>query len=133
MKKFVADANILFSLGKESSKTNQIVNKYNLELYSPSYALDELKKHSKEIEEKTKESFDNFSKNIKNKVNFIKTEEILKEIESCAKLISDSEDIIYLALAKKLNLPIWSNDKDFKEQYERLAITTEEMIELLQY
>ncbi len=132
MKKFVADANILFSLGRESTKTNQIVEHYKLELYSPLYALDELKKHAKEIEEKTKESFNKFLENISNKVKFVKTEETKKEIESCAEAISDSTDIIYLALAKKLNLPIWSNDKDFKEQYERLALTTTEMIELLE-
>lgn len=155
MKKFVVDANILFSLGKETSFTNQLLKNEQLVLYSSSFAIEELKEHSNEIERKTKISFEEFKKNIIRKVKVINLEEIEKDIKkflnSLSKLlddqsvhqthfdiklfknkIRDNKDISYLALAQKLNLPIWSNDGDLKEQYERLVITTEDLIEFLE-
>lgn len=132
MRKFVADANILFSLGKESTKTSEMAKKYSLKIYSPLYTIEELKKHSKEIEDKTKIKFEEFYNSIEKKIILIKTNDIKEEIKKCSKALSDPDYIIYIALSNKLNLPIWLNDKDFKEQYQRLVLNTEEMIELLE-
>jgi len=43
-----------------------------------------------------------------------------KDIEQCLneaeKISPDKDDVIYFALALKLNCAIWSNDKNLKEQ-----------------
>lgn len=41
----------------------------------------------------------------------------------------DPDDKMYFALALKLNIPIWSNDKELKKQKRVKVYTTEELIE----
>ena len=45
--------------------------------------------------------------------------------------IQDKDDVDFIALALKLNLPIWSNDKDLKKQTLAKVYTTKEVISLL--
>lgn len=49
----------------------------------------------------------------------------------CKNIIKDEKDIEYLALAMKLKMPLWTNDKLLKNQNLVKAITTADLIELL--
>ncbi|MEK6890382.1 MAG: PIN domain-containing protein [Nanoarchaeota archaeon] len=130
--KLVADANILFSLINPSSFTSKMVENNQIELYSPEYAIDELKKYEKEIIQKTKiSSFQEGVKRLRNLVVFVKIEDFEHELRAVQNLISDEKDLIYLALAKNMKISIWSDDKHLKEQGIIPAFTTEEMIDAL--
>ena len=127
--KLIVDANILFSLINPQSFTSRLIENRELELFSPEYALDELSKHKGEIISKTKiSSFKEAIIRLKKVVTFIKIEDFSNNLSQVQHLIRDEKDIIYLALAKHLNLPIWSNDTDLKEQSVVPVFTTSEII-----
>ena len=48
-------------------------------------------------------------------------------LEEAEKISIDQKDISYVALSLKLNIPIWSNDKDLKKQ-NKIKIISEEKI-----
>lgn len=129
--KFVADANILFALSKNSSVANSLVSKFSLKLFSPDFALIELRKHKNELSSKSGIDFNSAIKSLKDKVMFVDKSQYSKLIKEFSPKISDQDDVTYLALASKLNLPVWSNDKHLKEQSLILVFTTAELIELL--
>ena len=129
--KFVVDANILFALSKFSSAASFLVSQFSIELVAPDFALDELYKYKKELVKKAGKDFNSIIKSLKDKVMFVDKSEYFKHIKELSSTISDAKDIVYLALASKLSLPIWSNDKHFKEQSLIKTLTTKELIELL--
>lgn len=132
MLKLVADANILFSMFRPDSVTNQIVAENKIMPYSPSFALDELKKYEQEIVNKSRISnFNDALLKIENIVNFIPRIEYSNYLAFANKIIEDKKDTDYVALALKLSIPIWSNDKDLKKQKEVICINTTELIYLI--
>ena len=89
----------------------------------PEYIFDEIKKHIKEILDKTSLSSVELNElleeiiilaNIKI-VALINFKEYLPKAENIS---PDSGDIPYFALALKFNCAIWSNDKELKNQKE---------------
>ncbi len=130
--KLIADANILFSLINLNSFTSKMDENHRLEIYSPEYALDELRKYEEAILKKTKiSSLQEVTKWLRNLVVFIKIEEFKHELINVQNLIKDEKDVIYLALAKNLKISIWSDDKHLKEQEIIPVFTTEEIIDAL--
>lgn len=130
--KLVADANILFSLVKKGSVTEELVTSFGLELYSVDYVLDELEKHKAILLKKSGlKTFKEVKDILEKYVTFVETKGLISELHNVQQLVSDENDIIYFALAKKLNLVIWSNDKHFKEQEIFDVVTTKELIEIL--
>ena len=111
--KIIADANVLFALSKPSSAANQILSRHKVKLISPDFALIELFKYKEELISKSGvDKFDLIIDSLKSKVVFVDNAEYKGKIRDLSSKISDPKDIAYLALALKLNLPIWSNDKD---------------------
>lgn len=131
--KLVADANILFALSSPESVTEALVSQFPLDLYSPKFALDELEKHKEELENKTGREFETILKLLKSEIEFVDTSKFSNKIEKVSSKISDKKDILYLALALKLNCPVWSNDKHFKEQSLVEVLTTSELINFLEF
>jgi predicted nucleic acid-binding protein len=129
--KLVVDANILFSIAKIDSATNKIIFDKNPQLFSPYYALDELRKYSKLIEDKYKINFENYLTKLKTQIKFIQSSEYNEKISSAKKIITDTKDTAYFALALKYKIPIWSNDSEFKKQNTVLVFNTMELINLL--
>ncbi len=129
--KFVVDANVLFALSKPSTTTNQLVSKFSLKLFAPDFALLELHKYKDELSKKSGLDFNSVINSFKEKVIFVEVSEYSGLIKNFKSKISDDNDLVYLALASKLNLPIWSNDKHLKEQSEIPVFTTSELIEVL--
>jgi len=116
--RLVIDANIAFSLLKKGSSTRRLAQEHSLELYSHKFILEELEEHSKELCELLQVSEDKLEriKEILSKLVNLKVKVSPQQLNWAASLISDPDDKQYLALALKLNCPIWSNDNHFKEQ-----------------
>ncbi|MEK6860226.1 MAG: PIN domain-containing protein [Nanoarchaeota archaeon] len=129
--KIVVDANILFSLSKESSSASSISQRFNLKLFAPKFALLELTKYKEELIKKSKRDFESIISDLKQRVSFIDESEYSKFLSEPRIKVSDPKDITYLALALKINSPIWSNDPHLKQQSSITVFTTEELIEIL--
>ena len=134
--KLVIDANIAFSLLKKGSFTRKLAQEHSLELYSHRFILEELEEHSEELCELLKVSENKFEriKEILSKLVNLKVKVPPQQLNRAASLISDPDDEQYLALALRLNCPIWSNDSHFQEELIKNAVkvfTTEELKELL--
>jgi len=134
--KLVIDANIAFSLLKKGSFTRKLAQEHSLELYSHKFILEELEEHSEELCELLKVSENKFEriKEILSKLVNLKVKVSPQQLNRAASLISDPDDEQYLALALRLNCPIWSNDSHFQEELIKNAVkvfTTEELKELL--
>lgn len=130
--KFVVDTNVLMTYFWKDSFTREILLNQDLELFSPEYAIEEINRNMDEILRKAKISHDEF-KNLKRDlamgVEFIPEKEYSEFLWKVSD-ISNKEDVDFVALALKLNLPIWSNDKGFKKQNKVEVYSTEEMARL---
>ena len=130
----VLDANILFAALIKDAKTAELLLYPKLELYIPEYALNEFAKHEKYILRKTKrtkEDFEEILAILKKVVKIIPKEEFRGLIKEAEKICPDKYDTDYFALALKLNVPIWSNDKKLKQQSRVKIYSTKEILELL--
>lgn len=130
--KLVVDTSIVFSLFKSDSFTNRLLKENNIELFAPNELIKELSSYSEIICSKSKITKEKFLKNISLLLGIIELRNALPSFEDKAdKLISHKTDVPFLSLAMELNIPIWSNDPHFKEQFLIPVFTTEELIKLL--
>jgi len=138
--KIIIDANILFSaLIKDASITRELIISDDIfDIYCPEFIFKELKKYKKYIiskREKNKQLL-TYEESIEKLLYFINTvpteryENKIKEAYDIMKDI-DEKDTYYIALALKLNCPIWSNDTDLKKQNKVKVYTTKELLEEL--
>ncbi len=131
--RLVVDTNILFSFFWKGSFLAKIMVLQELELFSPEYALEEIKKYEKEIRIKTGLSQDEFNKKRAELPVFIafiplkEYHEFLKKLKE----IPDKNDVDFLALALKLKCPLWSNDIALKKQGQIKTVTTKELLKEL--
>ena len=133
--KFVVDTNILVSFFRPNPVNSIISNSSSmrLELFSPDYVIDELKKNKPDILKYAGIDSEQFVRKLSKLLGFIKTvpNKPLKEFRPKAKKLSPHDkDIPIFALALKLGCPIWSNEPGFKKQDEVIVLSTREMIEL---
>ena len=131
--KLVIDANIAFSLLKKDSFTRELAKNNSLNLYSHYFILEELSEHSEELLKKLNLPLDKLEriKEILSRLVNLKEKFSPQQLNMAKRLISDSDDAPYLALAIKLNIPIWSNDPHLKEQSVIKVFKTEELKEFL--
>ena len=132
--RLVTDANIAFSLLKKGSFTRKLAKKHSLDLYSHKFILEELEEHSDELCRLLNISIDKFEriKEILSKLINLKVKVSPQQLNWARLLITDPDDALYLALALKLNCPIWSEDLHFKEQSVREVFKTKELKEFLE-
>ena len=71
-----------------------------------------------------------FKKYKKNKSFIDALDKILEKLKEANKLMGhiDQDDVVFLACALSLNIPIWSDDKDFKKQEKIKTFTSQEMV-----
>ena len=60
--------------------------------------------------------FYNLLEVLKRRIVLVPLEELTEYVEEAEKITPDPDDMAYIALALKLNCPIWSNDKELKEK-----------------
>ena len=127
--KFVADANVLFTLAKTDSASNAILASHKLKLIAPEYALAELRKYGNELEKAAGKNFDSIIEDLNKKVIFSAISE--NKVKEAKRYLPDPKDADYLAIAIENNLPIWSNDRHLKGQKLVEVFNTKELIALL--
>ena len=131
----IIDNNILFSLMSPNSIASKIFENSDIKFIAPNYIKTELEKYKEECQIKSglsKNEFEERKKYLESKIIFYQVEEYKKFLKKAIKLISDPDDIPYLALALKKNNSIWSNDPHLKKQSQIGVLTTKELIELLE-
>ena len=133
----VVDANILFSaLIKDTSITRELITSDIFDIYCPEFIFNELKKYERFIVSKREKNNQllTYKEAVETLVYFIKAiptefyEDKIKEAYEIMKDI-DEKDTHYVALALKLNCPIWSNDNDLKKQNKVKVYNTKELLE----
>ena len=129
--KFVVDSNVLFTFFWKNSFTKGILVDQDFEFLAPELALDELKRNSEEISQKTgisKKKFRDLLRELAIFVEFIPIDKY-KGFLSKADCISHKNDIDFVALALEFKIPVWSNDPHLKEQSLVKVFTTNEFVQ----
>ena len=131
----VVDTNILISFFRDNPVRLIIVNSnfLGLELFSPEYVIDELKKNESDILKYSKLNSVQFNEVLSELVKLIKIipKESFNKFESSAKQLVHNKDIPIFALALKLGCAIWSNEPRFKHQSKVGIFNTEKLRESL--
>ena len=132
--KLVTDTNILFTFFWKNSYTRKLFINQDLELISPEFALEEIKKYSEEIIRRakiSKKEFQDIRKELALMVEFIPLKEYSEYLKKASEISYDKDDVDFIALALKLKSPIWSNDKEFKKQNKIKVYSTLEVLLLV--
>lgn len=130
----IIDNNILFSLMKPDSSASKIFELRPFKFVAPEFIKSELDEHKEECMRKSglaKQEFEARRADVEVKIRFISVDAYKKFLKKAVKMVDDSDDAPYIALALALRTPIWSNDPDLKEQSLVDVFTTKELIELL--
>jgi len=131
---FVVDANVLFAALIKDSITAEILLDDFILFYVPEFVFEEFSKHKDEILEKTKRTHEEFEfayQTLRSHIKVVPKEEYESMLEYAEKLSPDPDDVPYFALALKLKIPIWSNDKRICKQNEVKVYNTHELIRLI--
>jgi len=140
--KLVVDANVLFSFFKRDSTTRKLITSFEIfELSTPSFCIEELRKHEREIRKKAKISKAEFEEALEDLGLFVDIvpDEKFKDFGADAKKISPHlKDAPYVALvlwskSKGYETAMWSIESRLKElkKHEMKVYTTEELLKLL--
>lgn len=132
--RFVVDSNVLFTFFWKTSVSHKLFQNSQLELFSPEFALEEIKKYSEDIMKKAKISkgdFNSIRKKLVETINFISIEKYAEFLSEAYKISPDKNDVDFVALSLKLRCSIWSNDAIMKNQTNFKVLNTKEVIELL--
>ncbi len=130
--RLVVDTNILFSFFNSRSTARDLSTRYNLILYSPEFALEELDKYKNVIMKRfslTDVQYVFIIKLLQTVVNFIEKEEYEKFFLKAKKVSPDPDDIDFFALCLKLNCQLWSNDAVLKKQSSVDVLSTADLVE----
>jgi len=91
-----------------------------------------LKKYKKLIRKKTNRSEDEFKiafDVFERRIVLVPYEEIKPFIKKAKAISPDPKDVAYVALALKLHIAIWSNDKNLKKKQNEVAVySTEDLL-----
>ena len=130
----VIDANILFAALIRKNITSELLLHDDFHFYAPEYLIEEFKKHRTSIKEKTDiedHVFEDLLSVYQQRIQLIPQDEIKPFIQMAKHISPDIDDVAYFALALKLHIPIWSNDKDLKEKQSTITVySTRELLDL---
>jgi len=135
----VVDANVIISCLLKKAGTfdvfllNSMLKKF--ELVAPEFLMIEVGKHKEELSKETKlpkDEFDEVMEFLVEEITFVPTSQFLEFLPKAKGLLSEhSKDVPYLALALKLNCPIFSGDKTLKRLSPVKVLSPREVLKLL--
>jgi len=129
----VLDNNSLFSIMNPKSVSAYLFSSIRAEFIAPEFIKSEFEKY-KELclfkSKLSKHEFEIRQKEIEESIEFIKAVVYEEFLETAKTLISDSNDIDFLALALLTNSAIWSNDPHLREQSLIPVFTTSDLIKM---
>ena len=115
--------------------TSELLLKRDFHLYAPDFILFEFEKYRdylKKKSERADEDFDHLLEVFKRNTELVAKEDIQPYIEKAKLITPDIGDVPYFAIALKLQIPIWSNDKDLKEKQSEIIIySTADLMKLV--
>ncbi|MEK6912606.1 MAG: PIN domain-containing protein [Nanoarchaeota archaeon] len=129
----ILDNNILFSLMNPHSMTSFIFLDLNAILFAPEFIIEEFNRYEEECRKKSKLDKFKFAERKKvifSKINFLKLKDFNSFVEPARKFCPGENDVFYFALALELKAPIWSNDKELKNQNKVVVLDTRDIINL---
>ncbi len=133
--RLVVDTNILFSFFKRDSLTRELVSRFEiLELFTPSFCIEEILKWKETICRKcgiSERSFEEILDELKVFIKVVPLSEYSEFLKKAKEICPDPDDVDFFALALKLKCPIWSNDFKLKKQPKVEILSTKELIEFL--
>jgi len=132
MKEIVIDSNVLFQLINPISISSYLFSSLNLLFIAPDFIKEELEEHKEECLMKSGLSEHEFElrvDDINQTISFFPLLEYEACLKKAASLISDPDDIDFLALAIKRNAIIWSNDPHLMHQSLIKVLTTGKLVE----
>ncbi|MDO8627264.1 MAG: PIN domain-containing protein [Candidatus Diapherotrites archaeon] len=135
--RLVVDSNILFTFFWKNSCTKEFLHKFHEKgffLYSPEFSLSEIKKYTDEIIIRAKISTSEFEKllnELSSIVKFLPLDKYKDFFDIAIMVCPDSDDADFFALAMNLGCPLWSNEKQLKNQNKIDVINTKELIDLV--
>ena len=137
--KLVVDASVLFatiiSKGKDlRGKVLDIFFHEKVELFVPMHIFSELAEHEERIRSASgfsKIEFDAFLAVLMLRVKIVPESEVKQHLSKAKKLLSDPDDVPYLAAALSVECAVWSDDPHFKRQSEVQVYSTRELSRLL--
>ena len=130
--RYVVDTTILVSWLLDPNKlTGRIVKSLELELHTPYQSVSELWKHRDDWSKKRPGlDLPAFTDSIGHYVSVEMVERGSKEMNEAHSVMGkiDSDDAEFVALAIKIDAPIWSHDKHFLEQTRVKVVTSQEIL-----
>lgn len=132
--KLVVDTNEIFSFFNERSKAREISLCPKLELYSPFFSLNEIKKHKGDMVKRfslSEVQYKLINKLLGTVIKFPIEKEYAKFLPEAEEISPDKNDSDFFALALKINCAIWSEDKELKKQSKVKVYSTSELIKEL--
>lgn len=131
----VLDANVLFSaLIRQDTSFNLILHD-DIHLYAPEFLLIELAKHRGLILQKTgktTEEFENVLTVLRRYILFVPIDDFILHLPEAERISPDPKDVAYLALALKMDIPVWSNDKALQTKQNNIKVlSTKDIAALL--
>ncbi|MDI6737912.1 MAG: PIN domain-containing protein [Nanoarchaeota archaeon] len=127
----VIDANILFAALIRKSITSELLFREGLHLYAPEFLFVEFEKYRELIKKKTERTdaeFDEFFGILERRIALVPYEEIKPFVAKAGRISPDRKDVPYVALALKMNIAIWSNDKPLKNKQKAVKVYSTEEI-----
>ena len=130
----VVDANIIFAALIKNSFSYHLLFSDKFHLHTSEYIFVEIEKHKEELLQKSERMPNEFFELIeifKRRIIIIPIEEIIPYVAEAEKITPDPDDMVYFALALRLNCAIWSNDKALKEKQSSVKVYhTHDLIKL---
>ena len=132
--KVIVDTNrIIASLIKEGATREILFDKY-FDFLTPDYTISEIEEHKEELKIKTKladKEFDILLALLFEHIEIVPESEYKNYVKECDGLISDKDDILFLASCISSNAEgIWAHDPHFKEQNKVKVFTNIDMLML---
>jgi len=116
--KLVVDANVLYSAFLRDGLTRRILFNRDLELYAPSFLLDEFFKYFAELCQRSRESPDELKQMVSRflrRIKFLELEELEPYRTPSEHLIADEKDQVYIACALAVGADIWTRDRHYRQ------------------
>ncbi|MBI5226143.1 PIN domain-containing protein [Candidatus Micrarchaeota archaeon] len=114
----VVDANVLYSAFLRDGLTRKVLFNRDLQLYAPTFLLDEFFKYFAEFCQRSRESPDEMKQmvgRIFRRIKFVELDELDPYYSAAGHLIVDEKDRVYAACALAVGADLWSADRHFRQ------------------
>lgn len=134
----VVDANVLLASLIKQAVTRELLLDSRLKLYAPEHLISETLKHLKSNAALRKRiklegpELEELFYLLTQEIETIPQKSFASHMNEALSLAPHKEDAPYLALALSLGVPIWSNDKGFRDQTKVEIYTTPKLLTKLE-